>query len=117
MASGWANFGDALTQILSGAGAAVASNPNIVSQITTAAFSANNPNASQEDAALAQAEALFSVNPTLALASITKAIGLIPPAYLGVTFALSQITPTTDKLAAVQVIELARTKLKQAPGA
>lgn len=115
--SGWSDFGSNLTNILGGVSGALAQNPNLVSQITTAAFSANNPNASQEDAALAQAEALFAVNPQLAILSIQKAIGLIPTSYLGVTFALSQITPTTDKLAAVQVIELARTKLKQAPGA
>jgi hypothetical protein len=115
--SGWSSFGDTLTQILTGAGGALASNPNLVGQIVTAATSAANPNATQEDNALAQAEALFTVNPAMAILSIQKAIGMIPPSYLGVSLGLSAIKVDTPPLQAIQAIELARAALKKAPGA
>ena len=114
--SGWSDFGTNLVNILGGASGALAANPGLLGQITSAAFTASNPHASEEDAALANAEALFSVNPALAILGIQKAISLIPTSYLGVTFGLSMIKIDTPPLAAVQAIEMARTKLKQAPG-
>ena len=114
MANGWSAFGTALSQIL---GSAATANPNLLPQIITAATSAANPNAAAEDQALAQAEALFAVNATLALKSIEKAIGLIPTSYLGVTIGLSAIKADTPPLQAVQAIEIARAALKKAPGA
>jgi hypothetical protein len=121
MSNGWAQFGSTLNSIFTNLGPAgasiVAANPNIVSQITQAAFSSQNPHATEEDQALAQAEALFSVNPALAILSIQKAISLIPPSYLGVTFGLSVIKVDTPPLAAIQAIEMARSKLQKAPGA
>ena len=114
MSSGWAQFGTALSQIL---GSAATANPQLLPQIISAATSAANPNAQAEDQALAQAEALFAVNPALALAAITKAIGLIPTSYLGVTIGLSAIKADTPPLQAIQAIEIARAALKKAPGA
>ena len=116
MASGWSQFGGVLTDLLTGAGGALASNPNLVSQITSAAFSAQNPNAAAEDTALANAEALFTVNPALAMKQLEKVEGLIPNAYIGVTMGLSAIKVDTPPLMAVQAIEIARAALKKPAG-
>jgi hypothetical protein len=114
MANNWAQFGSALSGILGGL---ATSNPNLIPQIVAATQNATNPHASEEDAALAQAEALFAVNPAQAILAIQRAIGLIPPSYLGVTFGLTMVKVDTPPLAAVQAIELARAALKKAPGA
>jgi hypothetical protein len=121
MSNGWSQFGNTLNSIfqnLGPAGASVlASNPNLITQITSAAFTAQNPHAKDEDAFLAQAEALFTVNPAMAVLQVQEAIKLIPQTYLGVTMGLAAIKVDTPPLAAIQVIEMARSKLQKAPGA
>ena len=113
MANGWSQFGSTLTSILGGASGALAANPTLIPSIVSAAFQAQNPNASAEDAALAKAEAMFSVNPTLGLQSINEAIKLMPPSMLGVELGLSNIKIDTPALQAIQAIEIARAAIKR----
>ena len=111
--SGWSQFGTTLTQILTASGGALAANPTLVPSIVTAAFNAQNPNASAEDAALAKAEAMFGVNPALAMQAIADAEKLMPPSMMGVELGLANIKIDTPPLEAVQAIEIARAAIKR----
>jgi hypothetical protein len=116
--SGWATFGtDILNELGTVGTTALANNPNLISNIVAGAIAANNPDQAKEDTALAQAEAEYPVSPKLAVKAIERAIGMIPPAYLAVAEALSMLSETTPVFTAIQAIDLARSKLKQAPGA
>ena len=113
----WSTFGTSVMTALGGAGgAALSANPNLITDITALAFKANKPTAAQEDVALAQAEAEYPVSPTLAIKAVERCIGLIPPTYLAVIEALSMLKADTPVFTAIQAIEIARSKLKQAPG-
>ena len=113
----WAQFGSTILSGLGSASAAVlAANPNFVSDAVAAAISANNPQQASEDTALAQAESIWAINPTQGKAFIDKAIGLIPPAYISISAALSKIAVDTPYFTVIQALDTARAKLKLSPG-